>query len=240
MKHRIRRGFTLIELLVVITIIGMLMAILLPAVQAAREAGRRTTCMNNQKNLAVAAILYQASMGHFPSCVTLVGGKDATWVVSLFPYMERKLEWKKWTAGKGEPLYIKLMVCPSDPPDETDNAPLSFVVNTEIFRYGLKGVTIFYVSDHDGTATTLLFSENYIGAVSGGRSWFESTEAEEIGFNTDEESMGQNVGSNHGGGVNVAFCSGSVRFLRDDIGNDIYRALVTPAGDETISDDDFD
>ena len=52
-------GFTLVELLVVITIIGVLIGLLLPAVQAAREAGRRAQCMNNEKNLSLAMINFE-------------------------------------------------------------------------------------------------------------------------------------------------------------------------------------
>jgi prepilin-type N-terminal cleavage/methylation domain-containing protein/prepilin-type processing-associated H-X9-DG protein len=59
-------GFTLVELLVVIAIIGILVALLLPAIQAAREAGRRATCANNIKNLALATLTYHDAHKHFP------------------------------------------------------------------------------------------------------------------------------------------------------------------------------
>lgn len=61
-----RAGFTLVELLVVIAIIGILVAMLLPAVQSAREAARRTDCKSNMKNLALAAINFESAHGKFP------------------------------------------------------------------------------------------------------------------------------------------------------------------------------
>src|SRR5437762_11596414 len=70
-----RRGFTLVELLVVIAIIGTLIALLLPATQAAREAARRTQCLNNLHQLAFASLNHEQALNQFPN-----GGWGPLWV----------------------------------------------------------------------------------------------------------------------------------------------------------------
>ncbi len=97
MPRRVR-GFTLIELLVVIAIIAVLIALLLPAVQAAREAARRAQCVNNMKQLAIAAHNYNSTTNTFPANLYLhpnystatYNWNNSSWIVFLLPYMEQQ------------------------------------------------------------------------------------------------------------------------------------------------------
>jgi prepilin-type N-terminal cleavage/methylation domain-containing protein/prepilin-type processing-associated H-X9-DG protein len=81
-----RRGFTLVELLVVIAIIGILVALLLPAIQAAREAARRSQCTNNLKQIGLATLNYHDSTKYLPPCRVEDG--QQTWLMLILDYME--------------------------------------------------------------------------------------------------------------------------------------------------------
>lgn len=102
--QRARRAFTLVELLVVIAIIGILVSLLLPAVNAAREAARKTQCINNLRNMALASLNYESTNGHFPRgrpgcdasvhpvCVHLPPEtkEGRSGFVDMLPYMEEQ------------------------------------------------------------------------------------------------------------------------------------------------------
>jgi prepilin-type N-terminal cleavage/methylation domain-containing protein len=146
-----RRGFTLIELLVVISIIATLMALILPAVQQAREAGRRTQCQNNLKNITLAAISFaEAHRGVLPSSATYGDYNTDTdnvvnnlepghsWVVDLLPYMDQQAVYERWTFGSpfnsagntavGQ-YNFEVLTCPNDGTSVGNNGGLSYVAN---------------------------------------------------------------------------------------------------------------
>lgn len=135
------RGFTLVELLVVIAIIGSLMGLLLPAVQSAREAGRRNTCMNNVSQLGKAVFLHDNAGKGIPgwrNAITIGSGTQAYvvgWPPLLFPYLERTDLYRLYESGTfhvnpiGEITQISLFICPTTPAESRTAPVLSYAGN---------------------------------------------------------------------------------------------------------------
>lgn len=93
------RGFTLVELLVVIAIIGILVALLLPAIQAAREAARRSQCANNLKQIGIAVHNYHDTRRELPPMRIIDG--DRTWLALIMPYLEEGVAADLWDPQRG-------------------------------------------------------------------------------------------------------------------------------------------
>lgn len=150
-RQNARRGFTLVELLVVIAIIGVLVALLLPAVQAAREAGRRAQCVNNLKQQGLALQNYSSQKGAFPVGTRMVGGLrgfNASANALLLPFCEQaslkslydpKLEWERQIPSVVATV-IPFFKCPSSSaPNPLEDPLLGTAAN---------GVTIYGVSEY--------------------------------------------------------------------------------------------
>ncbi|MDO5553839.1 MAG: DUF1559 domain-containing protein [Planctomycetia bacterium] len=125
MKNRIRNAFTLVELLVVIAIIGVLIALLLPAVQAAREAANRMDCTNRMKQISLACHNYHDVQGAFPAGAMYPVNTDTNericWGISLLPYMEQQALFEQWTQANTDAkkqavgaTVVSAYICPSD------------------------------------------------------------------------------------------------------------------------------
>jgi prepilin-type N-terminal cleavage/methylation domain-containing protein len=133
-----RSAFTLVELLVVITIIAMLVGLLVPAVQMARAAARRTQCMNNQQQLGKGIMNYVTAKDKFPPAFSQQPNSSHSpiesvgWVPPILPYIEQNPLYQLYlnypqlaNVPSGE---ISLLMCPSRNPTNTQ-FPLSYVVN---------------------------------------------------------------------------------------------------------------
>jgi len=130
LQSRNRRAFTLVELLVVIAIIGVLIGMLLPAVQMVREAARRTACANNMRQLGLAAMNYESAHQYLPpgwitqDGVTPIAEPGWGWSAQLLPYLEAQNLYEQidLNVAIDDPMHesvletpLPIFMCPSDP-----------------------------------------------------------------------------------------------------------------------------
>ncbi len=311
------KGFTLVELLVVITIIGILISLLLPAVQSAREAARRMQCSNNLKQLGLGMHNYHVAKGALPFGSKYAAGvspSDFGWYSQMGPYIEQQAWFDSinYNVCFSDPVNfeprkfkIALMGCPScgltvqHPNDTTwHRVKGNYAVNFGNTTYGqtTKGGIAFegapftcgrsYSFEHikDGLSNTLLMAE-IISTIDGpnsgnsGSDWWgplsetstsEGGQAFEawltpnspafdeacricppidalngisgcvvIGDYAEYALQSFAARSHHAGGVNASLCDGSVHFFNDSIAMNVWQALSTARGGETLAGNDF-
>ncbi len=177
MGVRAKSGFTLIELLVVIAIIGILIALLLPAVQAAREAARIASCSNNLKQMGMAVHAYQEAKGTFPPGGITEGNCCGTpslvcWSLSILPFMEHQDLYDRYDMNAHNEAPVNESVrqarmpiyrCPSEEGTQDLDEPESGPGNNLLYRRGSYRAM-------NGSADTQIrwWDNNQNGTASGG------------------------------------------------------------------------
>lgn len=256
--HRYRfvsaRGFTLVELLVVIAIIGVLVGLLLPAVQAAREAMRRASCQNNLHQIGLALHNYHAAHNKFPPGAIEVrpqfpNGKQLAWSAFVLPFMEQsglheQIDFKlAFDAPENEPAAATILpgfLCPSTPRSD------GLMQGRGASDYGgIYGQRITGRNDPpngmmlhdralamrdvlDGSSHTVMISED--AAFPDGQ-WINGRNLFDQAFPINKAPKFENdMRSFHVGGVMILRTDSSVTFLTEQLDLQILAALCTRAG----------
>jgi type II secretory pathway pseudopilin PulG len=213
---------------------GILAALLLPAIQSAREAARRSQCMNNLKQIGLALHNYHDANGSFPPAyiADASGTPMHSWRVLILPYLEERALYNEydfsepWDGPNNSRLATRMprvFACPSDSAASTTTDYAGVLGEHCVFR-GTQSVSITAISD--GTSNTLLVGE----AVGAKIPWMKPAD-----IDIDKHpALGDPDGftSNHAGGVNFLHCDASVRFISLSVNPQTLRALYTRDGNE--------
>ena len=254
-----RPGFTLVELLVVIAIIGILISLLMPAVQAVREAARKTSCQNNLHQIGIALHNYHDVHGSLPTgCLEWRGWnappthRQMAWSAMLLPFLEQQNLHR--TIDFGAPFdsainaaaasqRIAIYECPSSHERETVRGRTDYgglygeiildrQQNDGLFLYE-RSISLRDI--RDGLTNTIAVAEDVGGPDSewiNGRNVF----VQSGGVNDPNAWIGDNeIRSDHDTGAMVLFAGGRVRFLANSTDKQLLGALITRSGNEVVS-----
>ncbi len=215
---------------------GVLVALLLPAVQSAREAARRAQCVNNMKQIGLAMHNFHSTNDRFPSAaISDKAGKPLlSWRVAILPYIEQQALYNKfkldeaWDSPHNRALLKEMPTtyqCPSCPKsDDFKTGYLAFVGKGGILEL-TRGVGLAEITD--GTSNTMMAVENKEGVP-----W---TKPDDLTPDPAGAKLLSGAGSFHPGGLNALFADGSVRFISSRIDVKVWNALITRAGGEVVA-----
>jgi prepilin-type processing-associated H-X9-DG protein len=219
---------------------GVLVALLLPAIQAAREAARRNVCVNNMKQIGVALQAYHDTYKTVPPAyfADAEGKPMHSWRVLILPFIEGNDVYQKydfnepWDGPNNKKLAAlipSVYQCPSGSEDDGQTNYVA-VVGPETVWPGDAPVKIRAIID--GPSRTI----QVIETVDSGIHWMEPRDV-----SLDQATAGINghngppsISSHHPGGANALFCDSHVQFLPDDVPPETLRALLTKDGKEAV------
>ncbi|MEZ6137108.1 MAG: DUF1559 domain-containing protein [Pirellulaceae bacterium] len=237
-----KRSFTLVELLVVFGIIGILIALLIPARRTARPAARRMSCSNNLKQIALGLHNYESKFGCLPPAYTTdaEGNRLHSWRTLILPFVDQSVLYetidltKAWDAPANvdaRNARVGIYQCPELSSKMWDERKTTYfaLVGEDACLHPTRGRTFAEVSD--GLPNTIMIIEtNEAQAVH----WMNPYDADDTMFQalTSKDNMP------HSGGFQAAFADGSVHFFNGDLLAAERTALTTIAAGDSLSNDE--